>query len=113
MQPGEDDAADRRQFEKYGLKYLSLEVSPQTLSRATVEAFSRTANNAEARPLFVYDRDGSLAGGLWYLHFRTADKDSDELARIRAGRLGLKTDAEGEHRTMWVAIQKYINENLR
>jgi len=24
-------------------------------------------------PMFVYDRDGAVAGGLWYLHFRTAE----------------------------------------
>src|SRR5262249_19368858 len=29
--PGTEDAADRKQIEKRGLKYLSLEVSPQTL----------------------------------------------------------------------------------
>src|SRR5262249_49351720 len=39
IQPGEDDSADRRQFEKYGLKYVSLEVSPQTLGRSTLEQF--------------------------------------------------------------------------
>jgi len=113
IQPGEDDAADRRQVEKYGLKYLSLELSPQSLSRATVEQFGRTVNDAASQPLFVYDRDGALAGGLWYLHFRTVDKDSDDVARIRAGPLGLKPDSDGTHRTMWVAIQKYASENLR
>src|SRR5260370_74537 len=38
--PGEDDAADRREIEKRGLKSLSLEVSPQTLSPAIVEQFN-------------------------------------------------------------------------
>jgi len=107
--PGEDDAADRRMFEKRGMKYLSLEVSPQTLGKGTVDTFNRIVEESE-RPLFVYDRDGVLAGGLWYLHFRTAGKLSDEEARSRAGRLGLKTDADGDARTMWVAIQKLLSE---
>ena len=31
-QPGEDDTADRKQVEKRGMKYLSMEVSPETLT---------------------------------------------------------------------------------
>jgi protein tyrosine phosphatase (PTP) superfamily phosphohydrolase (DUF442 family) len=105
--PGEDDAPDRRMFEKRGMKYLTIEVSPQTLSKATVEAFKRTVDQAE-RPLFVYDRDGVLAGGLWYLYFH--GQVSDEEARSRAGRLGLRADADGEGKTMWLAIQKLLSE---
>ena len=111
--PGEDDSADRRQFEKYGLSYRKLEVSPQTLSRETVEQFNRIVDDSTGQPLFVYDRDGMLAGGLWYLYFRTAAKESDEAARRRAGQLGLKDDPNSDHRTMWLAIEKYISENLR
>ncbi len=105
--PGEDDAADRRLIEKLGLKYVSLDVSPQTLTKETVAAFVKVVGDPDNRPLFVYDRDGSLAGGLWYLHFRTVDKLGDEEARTRAARLGLKAD---EQRTLWVAVQKYLSQ---
>jgi protein tyrosine phosphatase (PTP) superfamily phosphohydrolase (DUF442 family) len=105
---GEDDTADRRLFEKVGLQYLSLEVSPETLSRATVERFAQTINDTANQPLFVYDRTGMLAGGLWYLYFRTVTQESEETARLKAARLGLKEDASGEHRDMWLAIQRYM-----
>ena len=29
------------------------------------------------------------------------------------GQLGLKDDPNSDHRTMWLAIEKYISENLR
>jgi protein tyrosine phosphatase (PTP) superfamily phosphohydrolase (DUF442 family) len=108
-QPGEDDTADRRQIEKLGLKYLSLEVSPQTLSKNIVNEFNRLVADSASHPLFVYDQDGTLSGGLWYLHFRTAGQESDEVARLKAARLGLREDATDGHRAMWLAIQKYLS----
>ena len=51
-------------------------------------------------------KDGVANGGLWYLHFRTADQESDEVARMKAARLGLKED--GEAREMWLAIQHLL-----
>jgi protein tyrosine phosphatase (PTP) superfamily phosphohydrolase (DUF442 family) len=111
--PGEDAAADKREVEKRGLKYLSLDVSPQTLSPAVVEQFNRIVGDTAGYPLFVYDKDGMLAGGLWYLHFRTEDKVNDETARTQANRLGLKEEAVGDHKAMWLAIQKFLQESSR
>ncbi len=108
--PGQDDGADRREVEKRGLKYLSIEVSPQTLTRAAVDDFSRRVADEAAQPLFVYDKDGRLAGGLWYLHFRLADKAGDDLARTKAARLGLREDGDSEQRALWLAIQKVLSE---
>jgi protein tyrosine phosphatase (PTP) superfamily phosphohydrolase (DUF442 family) len=108
--PGESDSADRQVVEKHGLKYLSLEVSPETLSRTVVDQFTRIVSDSGNFPLFVYDRDAMLAGGLWYLYFRTAEHQSDEVARMRAARLGLKEEATGAHRTLWVAIQQFLSE---
>jgi protein tyrosine phosphatase (PTP) superfamily phosphohydrolase (DUF442 family) len=110
-QPGEDDAADRRLVQLRGLKYVSLEVSPAALSRAVVDEFNRLVGDTTNYPLFVYDRDGSLAGGLWYLYARTIDRATDAEARIRANRLGLKLDQNGDHRLMWLAIQEYLQKN--
>jgi uncharacterized protein (TIGR01244 family) len=107
--PGEDDAPARRQFEARGFRYVSLEVSPQTLKRETVEEFNRTVADAGNRPIFVYDRDGSLQGGLWYLHFRVADGLSRDQAVAKAAAVGLNPDAEaGPHREMWLAVQRYL-----
>jgi hypothetical protein len=108
--PGQEDNADRREVEKRGLKYRSMEVSPQTLSRAVLDEFNRVVGDTALQALFVYDKDGMVAGGLWYLHFRTVEKGSDESARTRAARLGLKEDQNGEHRAMWLAIQKLLSE---
>lgn len=108
--PGQDDTADRREWERRGLTYRSLEIEPRTLSRSLLDEFNRTVADASLQPLFVYDRDGKLAGALWYLHFRTTDKAGDELARSKASRLGLREDADPEQRTLWVAIQKLLGD---
>jgi protein tyrosine phosphatase (PTP) superfamily phosphohydrolase (DUF442 family) len=108
--PGEDDAAEKRQVEQRGLKFLVLEVSPQTLNRQAVVDFARVVGDAKEQPLFVYDRDGALAGGLWYLYYRVAERSSDEVARVRASALGLRDDQDGSHREMWLAIQKVVSE---
>src|SRR5439155_6665891 len=58
--PGEEDTAARRQFEAKGFRYLSLEVSPQTLTPEVVARFNRTVTDSANLPLYVYDRDASL-----------------------------------------------------
>jgi protein tyrosine phosphatase (PTP) superfamily phosphohydrolase (DUF442 family) len=106
--PGEDDSADRKQVENRKITYLSVEVSPQTLDKKTVDKFSGFVADKIAYPLFVYDRDGSLAGGLWYLFFRTVEQNSDDVARIRAGSVGFREDRDDNHRSMWLAVQNYL-----
>jgi hypothetical protein len=106
--PGADDAGDRKQAVKRGLKFVSLEVSPADLSKKVVREFSRIIQDNKGHPLFVYDKDGALAGGLWYLYFRTVLDDSDEAARLKAERLGFKEEGDGDHKAMWLAVQKYL-----
>jgi protein tyrosine phosphatase (PTP) superfamily phosphohydrolase (DUF442 family) len=110
--PGEDDSAAKSQFEKSGLRYLSLEVSPQTLSRDIVDQFNRLVAEASNLPLFVYDKDGSLAGALWYLHFRLTDRATEEKAREEAERLGFKQDRSDAHLKMWLAVQNFLKEDM-
>ena len=69
-----------------------------------------TSDDPAQRPLFVYDRDGRLAGALWYLHFRMVEKVDDVTARARAARLGLRDDGDSEQRRIWLAIQKMLSE---
>jgi protein tyrosine phosphatase (PTP) superfamily phosphohydrolase (DUF442 family) len=105
-EPGEDNSAARRQFEAKGLRYLTLEVSPTTLTRELATRFDELVSDSANLPLFVWDRDGSLLGGLWYLHFRVREGLSAERAREEAQRLGFDPDADNRHRTMWIAVQK-------
>jgi hypothetical protein len=108
--PGKDDAADRKPIEATGsLRYLSLEVSTDSFKDA-FEQFNKLVGDAANRPLFVYDTDGVLAGGLWYLHLRLVDNLSDEKARQEAARIGLKEDGAGDQVTMWLAVQKYLRD---
>lgn len=108
--PKEDDSAARRLYEQSGLRYLSLEVSPQTLSRALVDQFNQMVADANNLPLFVYDKDGSLAGGLWYMHFRLSDRASEEKAREEAERLGFKPERSDAHLKMWLAVQNLLKD---
>lgn len=109
VSPGEDDSADRKQVEKRGMTYLRLEISPQTLTLRKVEEFNRIVSNRDNYPLFVYDKDGSLAGGLWYLHFRFTEYLGDLDSRAQAAALGLQPNGEGPHREMWLAIQNFLS----
>jgi hypothetical protein len=109
--PGEKDEADRKVVEKRELKYVSIEVSPSLLTKETVEEFFKLVRDPQQQPLFVYDRDGALAGGLWYLWFRLAEEAPDDVARIRARTLGLREDRDGAHRDMWQSTQKFLNES--
>ena len=107
--PGTDDSAERRRIENTrAVKYISLEVSPQTLSKEVVDQFNKIAGDAANQPLFVYDNDGILAGGLWYLYFRLVANLPDEKARREAGRLGLRETGGDDEIAMWLAVQKYL-----
>jgi hypothetical protein len=110
--PGENNMAAQREFEKRGLRYTSLEVSPARLSKELYESFRNAVTDTKNHPLFVYDKDGSATGGLWYLYFRVQLKQSDEKARAEAERLGLRFDDDVEHKTMWLAVQALLKKLL-
>lgn len=111
-EPREDTAAARKQFEKAGLTYVSLEATPARLTKELYEQFVKQVKAADSHPLFVYDKDGSVAGGLWYLYFRVELAQDDEKARAEAQRLGLKFEEIDEHKAMWLAVQKLL-ESLK
>jgi protein tyrosine phosphatase (PTP) superfamily phosphohydrolase (DUF442 family) len=106
--PGEIDTAAQRVFEKRGLRYLSIAVGPRDLTKEVVEQFNKVVSDEANQPLFVFDRDSSLAGAMWYLHFRTAGGLTDEKARTEAARLGFRNDQDDNARTMWIAVQNYL-----
>jgi protein tyrosine phosphatase (PTP) superfamily phosphohydrolase (DUF442 family) len=85
----EDDSAEQREVEQRGLKFVSM-IADRVPTQAQMEAFNRLLDDTRAQPMFVYDRDGTLAGGLWYQYFRQTQGLSEEEARTRAMRLGWK-----------------------
>jgi hypothetical protein len=108
--PDADETAAKKQVTQRGMKFLSLEVSPATLSQSVLDEFIKLVDNTKDQPLFVYDNDGMLAGGLWYLYFRKVEMESDDTARTKAGRLGLNVEDQGDHKEMWLAIQKLLSK---
>jgi protein tyrosine phosphatase (PTP) superfamily phosphohydrolase (DUF442 family) len=108
--PGDNDSADRKQVEQRGMKYFSLEISPQTLSKTLANEFSSLVTEQGNRPVFVYDSDGARAGAMWYLHFRLGQKASDDDARTQARALGLRENRNGLHQEMWDAARKLTQE---
>ena len=98
-EPGAPDTADRQQVEKRGLKFIALEVSVLSLSQKTIDDFNRIVGDSAVLPLFVYDTDGSLTGGLWYLHFRLTQGAAERRPpAIEPHSLGLRENGDGGHR---------------
>lgn len=108
---GADDSSDREQVELRGLKYISIELSPMTLTRAKVREFSRAIENAENQPIFAYDKDRKLAGIMWYLHFRISESMPDSLARSKAQSCGLKEAGDDEQTAWMVKAQTILAES--
>jgi len=108
QKPGENDSLRRNQFEKSGLRYLSLEVSSTGLTRELVEAFSRQVNDQGNLPLYVFDTDGTLTGGMWLLYFRLFEGISEEKARLEAARLGFLPEANPDHKAMADAVSRFL-----
>jgi protein tyrosine phosphatase (PTP) superfamily phosphohydrolase (DUF442 family) len=103
---GADISAVRVVAEKKGLTFAAVEATPEKLSDA-VTAFDRVVADRAAQPVYVFDDDGLRTGALWYVHFRTTDQLSPEVARIRARGLGL-SDETDDARAFWVAVQRFL-----
>lgn len=108
-----DDSADRTEVEKRKMQYVPFVVSPQTLTRQKAEEFIKLVRAHGKQGMFVYDEDGSLAGGLWYLYFRWGEFLDDDASQLRAGQLGLRVGAPGAQRDIWLAVQKVLSEDNR
>ena len=84
----DDDTTDRRQVERRDMKFVSLLVTPETLTPTWLEEFNQLVGDTGSRPIFIYATDPQVAGATWYLHLRTAEFLTHDEARVRAGRLG-------------------------
>jgi hypothetical protein len=107
--PATDDTVDRRVSQKAGMAYHGLVASPARLDRKLYEQFVKLVEDKDNHPLYVYDKDGTVAGGLWYLYFHLHKGDSDEDARAKAKKLGLDFEDDNEpHKTMVTAVQVFV-----
>ncbi len=111
--PDTDDSADQKQVEKRNTRYVSFEVSPQTLTKEKADEFIKLIRTGAKEGIFVYDQDGSLAGAMWYLYFRSGEVLDDDASQLRARQLGLQLDRDGQHRDMWLAVQKVLSEDSK
>jgi protein tyrosine phosphatase (PTP) superfamily phosphohydrolase (DUF442 family) len=108
--PGTANSADKEQVERRNMKYLTFEVSPEAMNASLVAEFCRAIAERSARPLFVYDKDGTLSGAMWYTYFRSVEKLSPADAKKRATEFGLKPAETGDHSALWTATQKVTQE---
>lgn len=99
---GADVSAVRDMAESRGLAFVAVEATPEKLTDA-VDALNRRVADPDARPVYVFDDDGRRAGAVWYVHFRTVDLESPEVARIRARGIGLTDDSE-----FWPVIRQLV-----
>lgn len=90
--PQDNDETDRRQVERRDMKFVTLTVTPETLTQAWVDDFNKIIGDTSARPVFVYGQDPQTAAVAWYLHMRTAEFLTHDEARVRAKQLGLTDD---------------------
>lgn len=107
----EDDAAARKVVENQGMAFKSLIVSPLTLTPELSREYNTLMSEAAAGPVFVYDTAGSVAGPVWYLWFRTAEKLNDEEALTNARRAGLRTMGNAEQNALMEAARLLIEKN--
>jgi len=84
----DDDTTDRRQVERRDMKFVSLPVTPETLTPTWIDEFNQLLGDTGSRPIFVYATEPAVAGTAWYLHLRTAEFLTHDEARVRASRLG-------------------------
>jgi hypothetical protein len=107
--PAEEEGNDRKLIEdRYRMRYISFEISPETVGKAKLDEFAKLVGDTALHPMFVFDRDGSLGTPLWYLYFRKVASNDDGVARIRAR---VPDSPTGQQKLMWDAVQQYLTAN--
>jgi hypothetical protein len=106
---GADDTAARRITLNQKRLYHSLVASAATLDADLYDDFVKVVSDTKNYPLYVYDKDGTVAGGLWYLYYRLEKKDDDATARAKAKKLGLDFDDDSKaHKDVVLAVQAVL-----
>ncbi len=104
----EDDQSDRQQFEKRGIAFESILVQPETLNADLYRRFASLVSTSN--PVFVYDRAGAAKGYLWYIYFRIHEMLPDDVARVRADRLGYADSGTPERKELAAAAMRVIDQ---
>ena len=103
--PGEDDTADKALFERAGITFRSLELGAESLDQSSVRLLKNEISQSGNKPVFIYDRDGSRVGPLWFAYAVTVLAQPENTAKDQAARLGFKPETRPE----WAAaIQRII-----
>ena len=97
------DIAFVEQVKSRGLRHISLPVDVNRLDTTTVARFGEEVSRSTGQPVYFFDRDGTRAGMIWYVHRLTSDKVDAQLASHEAEELGLSD------KTVWVAAAKYLD----
>jgi protein tyrosine phosphatase (PTP) superfamily phosphohydrolase (DUF442 family) len=100
-----DTTAVRDLVQKRGLEFAAIEATPERLAAARESFLAAVSDNA-LKPIFVFDEDGTRAGAMWYLYFRSKSMN-DDAARVRAKSLGMSSQGD-EGRGFELAIQQYL-----
>lgn len=80
---------ERAVAERYGLRYASIPVAPDTMRLDAVEAFARALSRADG-PVLVHCTSGERAAALWAAHLKINEgvEKADALRRGRAAGMG-------------------------
>lgn len=86
-----------------GLRYVALPLGLKNVDSVHVARFNAEITEANARPLYFCDTDGTRAGVLWYIRRMTVDKVDPQVARREAEELGLSD------KPFWGAATVYLD----
>ncbi len=75
--------------------YISLPIEKSKISSVRLARFDDLVTQAANRPIYFCDRDGSVAGLVWYLHLRTKLGESDDSAAQKVEDLGFDPELKG------------------
>jgi uncharacterized protein (TIGR01244 family) len=88
--PEEGTAAEKAAVESAGLVYVSLPITPETLSRADVAVLAAILDDADRAPMLLHCGSGNRVGGLW-MALRMREGASYDDAEAEGRRAGLRS----------------------
>lgn len=90
--PAEVDEAARKLFEREGIAYSRLELDPATMDRAGLLKFAEQLKSNANQPVFLFDRDGTRLGAVWFANRVIEEKADQTTAKFEAEQIGFAWD---------------------
>ncbi len=87
-QPSEIPPEDVPAAQRAGIRYVLLPITADSFNQANLDRFYAELSEADNRPLFFFDSDGSRAAALWYVKQVTVDHDDEQAALSEVKELG-------------------------